>query len=70
MCPFAMFQTKNPVAVSMGCSGKAVVNNYVSRAVVTIYSELVQGNHIQLGKTLGREKRVHLPAEHHLNRLK
>ncbi|KAK2520579.1 Ndrg3 [Columba guinea] len=49
MCPFAMFQTKNHVAVSMGCSGKAVVNNYVSRAVVTIYPELVQGNHIQLG---------------------
>lgn len=59
MCPFATFQTKNHVAVSIGCSGKGVVNNYVewvrSCAVITIYPELVQSSHVQLAKTLGRE---------------
>ena len=75
MCPFAMFWTESHVAVSVaGCSGEVVVNNHVervrSRAVITSYADLVQGSHVQLAKTLGRKKCVHLPAEYPLNGLR
>lgn len=75
MCPLAMFQTKSHVAVSTAeCSGEVVMNNHVervrSRAVITSYPNLVQGNHIQIAKTLGRDKCVHLPTEYPLDGFK